>query len=598
MATNPWAIGLDQAGTLPAVFRARAAASAEHPAYMQFDAPTQRWRDYSWGETVGAVRRWQAALEREGLEHGDRVAVLCRNRWEWVVFDQAALGLGLVTVPLYPNDRAENIAWILADAGVRLLLLESTAQWPALHHLRDRVPSLHRVLTLDPVAPDDEPQPVAAWLGLARAELAHQSIAPDDLATIVYTSGTTGRPKGVMLTHRNILWNIHACLARFEVRPDDLLLSFLPLSHTLERTVGYYLPLVTGSTIAYTRGIAQLADDLVAVKPTLMISVPRIFERVYRKISDQLAASPGLKRRLFQAAVDIGWEGHQQRRRAGPWRPRQLLAPLLDRLVAKQVRARLGGRLRFTVCGGAALAPEIARFFIGLGIPVVQGYGLTETSPVIAANRLDDNAPETVGPPLAGVEIRVDERGELLTRSPSLTPGYWHNPAATDQLIDAEGWLHTGDKVELDAAGRIRITGRLKEIIVLSTGEKVPPAELENAIVLDGMFDQVILIGEGRPYLSALVVPNPEQFASLASGLRLDPANEATCCNDQVRSLMLERLQRRLVTFPGHAQVHGLAVVRDPWTPENGFMTPTLKLRRKEILTHYRQITEQLYAGH
>lgn len=603
MALNRWAISLEQADTLPGAFRRRVAASPQARAYVQYLADEDRWYEYSWAETARAVQLWQGALAAEALDPGDRVAVMCRNRWEWAVFDQAALGLGLVTVPLYPNDRPDNVAWILQDAGVRLLLLESAQSWLALRDLRQQFPALQRVLLLDGgagTAPLDEPlvSDLGDWLEPARDDVAAPPIAPHSLATIVYTSGTTGRCKGVMLSHHNILWNIQATLQRFTVYPADLFLSFLPLSHTLERTIGYYLPLVSGAAVAFNRSIALLADDLAALQPSLMISVPRIFERMHRRITEQLAGASALERHLFQTTLAVGWANHQHARHAAPWSPRLLFAPLLDRLVASKVRAHLGGRLRLTVCGGAALAPEIARFFIGLGIPVVHGYGLTEASPVIAANPLEDNVPETVGPPIAGVGIRVDERGELLTQSPSVMLGYWQDGAATRQVIDTQGWLHTGDRVELDAAGRIRITGRLKEIIVLANGEKISPADMENAIVLDGLFDQVMLIGEGRPYLSALVVPNPEQLSGLADSSQPGAPDREAARGRDLPGLVLERLQRRLKAFPGYAQVHKLALVPEPWTTDNGLMTPTLKLRRAAILARHHDLVERLYSGH
>jgi len=329
-----------------------------------------------------------------------------------------------------------------------------------------------------------------------------------------------------------------------------------------------------------------------------MISVPRIFERIYSKIMDKLAKESELKRRLFQKAVDIGWEYFRYQQGHSAWRPAFLARPLLDLLVAHKVRAKLGGRMRFTVCGGAALTPEVAQLFIGLGIPVTQGYGLTETAPIITANPLDRNEPASVGLPLPGIEVKVNSDDELLTRSPCVMLGYWNNPEATSRIVDEEGWLHTGDKVTIAASGHISITGRLKDIIVLANGEKVPPGDMENAIVLDELVDQVLLIGEGRPYLSALIVPNPDVFTRVAEELHLDPTNESICSNENMRSIFMQHVQQCTASFPGYAQVRQLAVVNEPWTPDNGLATPTLKLRRNQILERYHEVTEQLYAGH
>ncbi len=601
MSNEQRPITMDEAPTLAQLFGERCSRTPDGLAYVQY--LDGEWQRFTWTQTRHEVARWQAAMVTDGLQPGERIAVMCRNSREWVICDQAAQGLGLVTVPVYTNDHAENIAWILSDSGSSMLVLGSIAQWNELSGLHEQLGALRRVLCLEPgavgtanLATLDE------WLAAAGEAPAYRCRPgePDSLATIVYTSGTTGRPKGVMLSHRNILFNIQATLQLFEVFAHDLMLSFLPLSHAFERTVGYYLPMTTGTAVAYNRSIPRLAEDLTAIRPTLMISVPRIFERIYGRIMDKLAREPAVKRRLFQMATDIGWTHFLYRQGRGAWQPGFLLRPLLDKLVASKVRARFGGRMRFTVCGGAPLPPDVARLFIGLGIPVVQGYGLTETAPVIAGNPLDNNEPSSVGIPLPGVEVQVAADDELLTRSPAVMLGYWNNPEATRGIIDAGGWLHTGDKASISPDGHIRIIGRLKDIIVLSNGEKVPPGDMENAIALDELVDQVMVIGEGRPYLSALVVPNPDALARVAEALDLDSAatGKGTKRDEQLRALMLKRLQRRTAAFPGYARLRRVALVNEPWTPDNGLATPTLKLRRHAILERYGALTEGLYAGH
>ena len=595
-------ISLDDAPTLAHAFHERVLRTPDRIAWR--DWRNGAWTDHSWRDSQDEVALWQHGMLGDGLQPEDRVAILCGNRWEWALCDQAAQGLGLVTVPLYTNDRAENIGWILRDAGVRWLLVEKAEQWQRLAEIRDTLEGLVRIVTLEPV---DDPlpnlMPLAQWLAPARSHRRppRYLLEPGDpttLATIVYTSGTTGRPKGVMLSHHNILWDLHAALQRVPAYPDDVFLSFLPLSHTLERTAGHYLPMVCGSTVVFSRSVAQLGEDLLETRPTVMISVPRIFERVYGRITAKVAEDPPLRRRLFHLAVETGWHHFEWRQGRAPWHPRLLLRPLLDRLVGARVRERLGGRLRLTVCGGAALSEEVARLFIGLGIPILQGYGLTETSPVISVNTLEDNFPSSVGRPLPGVEVRIGERDELLTRSPAVMLGYWHNPEATAQIIDPDGWLHTGDQAAIDEAGHIRITGRLKEIIVLSNGEKVPPADMENAIALDELIEQVMVLGEGRPYLSALVVPNPQALEKVARELHLDPANQALYEDEHLREVILEHIEERTRDFPGYARIRQIALVDHPWTPDNGLMTPTLKLRRDRILAECRELEERLYAGH
>ena len=596
---NPELILLEEAPTLAALFRERVKRSAKRKAYVQYDPNSDRWREYSWQETADQVSRWQQAMRDSGLKAGDRVMIMCHNAWEWVICDQATLGLGLVLVPVFMNDRAENIAWIARDCSASLLVIEGEEQWRTLAPVVDELETLHSIVALKPfTAEHPKLHRLDQWLAGESGELAEEESAPGELATIVYTSGTTGRPKGVMLSHHNILWNIHAALKLFEIGADNLFLSFLPLSHTFERTVGYYLPLVCGCTIAYNRSIPQLAEDLALIRPTLLISVPRIFERIYGRIMEKLGKESPLKQKLFLRAIEVGWSKFQYDQGRRGWSPRLLFHPLLDRLVGAKVRARLGGRLRFTVCGGAALSPDVARLFIGLGIPVQQGYGLTETSPVIAANPLEDNIPASVGLPLPGTEVKLGEGGELLTRSPSVMLGYWNNPEATMEMIDTKGWLHTGDRARIDDSNHIYITGRLKEIIVLATGEKVPPADMENAIVLDPLIEQAMVVGEGRPYLAVLVVLNPQAFRALADELNLDSEDKRTLNDPRLHDAVLERVRRQTETFPGYAQINRAAILDEPLTPENGLLTPTLKLRRNRILDQYSGEVSTLYAGH
>jgi len=598
--SNDTLITLKEAPTLAAVFRQRVARTPDAIAYVQHHAEDGQWHEYSWSETAHEVIRWQTALKSSGLQPGERVVIMCKNSREWVVCDQATLGLGLVLVPVFMNDRAENISWISNDCSASLLVIEGQEQWNILKDSIGTLESVHTIIAVHEVK-DQHPKlkSLREWLPqqAIASGLAEEETSSEELATIVYTSGTTGRPKGVMLSHHNIIWNIHAALRVFDIGPDNTFLSFLPLSHTFERTVGYYLAMVCGATTAYNRSIPQLAEDLSIIKPTLLVSVPRIFERIYGRIMDKLTTESSIKQKLFRNAIDIGWKKFEYDQGRGKWTPAFLLHPLLDALVGAKVRARLGGRLRFTVCGGAALSPDVARMFIGLGIPVTQGYGLTETSPVIAANPLENNIPASVGLPLPGVEVKISDQEELLTRSPSIMIGYWNKPEATADMIDTQGWLHTGDKARIED-GHVFITGRLKEIIVLSTGEKIPPTDMENAIALDPLIEQAMVIGEGKPYISVLVVPNPEHFEQLCRSSGLKPGDAENYNNKAVREQMLQRVQEKLNAFPGYAKIHSVAILNEPLTPENGLLTPTLKLRRNRILMHYSDEVAELYSGH
>lgn len=590
----------EQAQTLAGLLRERVRRSPDAVAYRQFNPQTQQWEDMRWGELGQMVARWQAALAREGLEHGDRVAVMLRNCREWVMFDQAAAGMGLVVVPLYTDDRPENIAYILQNAGARLLLIGGKDHWARIAQVRDQLGFLLRIVSVTPVPDASDPRLLSldAWLPAGDYALQVEDGGGDALATIVYTSGTTGRPKGVMLSHRNILWNAYAAQLKISVYPDDLFLSFLPLSHTFERTVGYYLPMMCGATIAYNRSIPELATDLLTIRPTILVSVPRIFERIYNKIQAGLTKKTPLARRLFTTAADIGWQRFEYQQGRAARSAGLLLWPLLNKLVAAKVMARLGGRLRFAVCGGAPLPPAIARLFIGLGLPLVQGYGLTETSPVLAANSIEDNQPFSVGTPLADVEVRIGAEDELLVRSPGVMLGYWDDAGATAAMIDAEGWLHTGDQVRIDEQRHVFITGRLKEILVLANGEKVPPADMEMAILMDPWFEQVMVIGDNRPFLSALIVFNAERWPLEAARLGLDPEAEDALNDERVCAAVLRRVAECIREFPGYAQIRRVACYREPWSVDADLMTPTLKLRRARVLEHGRDDIERLYAGH
>jgi long-chain acyl-CoA synthetase len=528
-------------------------------------------------------------LRREGLAAGERVALLLEYSVEWVCLDQAALSLGLVTVPLYITDNPENLAYILGDAGASLLLAGSTAQWAALAEQRARFPALKRVLCL---RQDESTAPAAAldatrveeWLearDLGAADEPRPELDPNALATIVYTSGTTGRPKGVMLSHRNILSNVDAVLQRVPAYREDVFLSFLPLSHAFERTTGYYLPMAAGSGVAYARSVKELPQDLLAVRPTVLVSVPRIYERFYVRLQQQLEEKGALAKALFRRAVELGWRRFLAAQNRGPAVRvvERLLWPVLWRLVADKILARLGGRLRVAVTGGAPMSEPIARCFLGLGVPLLQGYGLTETAPVVSANTLEDNVPESVGRPLPGVELKLGAYDELLVRGPNVMLGYWKRPENTRHAIDDEGWLHTGDQARIEDS-RVYIRGRLKEIVVMSTGEKVAPTYLEMAITADRLFDQAMVVGEGKPFLAVLLVFNPEVWREQAAALRLAPDDAAALAAPPAIELALARVQAALRAFPRHALPHTAWLTLEPRTIDNGLITPTLKLKR------------------
>lgn len=530
--------------------------------YRQFSG--DRWTDVSVAEVALRIGRWQSAFTTLGLVAGDRVALCVKNSVDWVAIDLAALGLGLVVVPLYVDDNPENVAWCVGDADARTLIVESSGMAQALSRFRTSLPPLH---VLRPDAGDDVPSAATLLPATAGAPV-FQALPETTLATICFTSGTSGRPKGVMLSHANIIANVTSCVETRMARSTDTFLSILPLSHMFERTGGYYLPLSMGAKVIFSRGVAQIADDLAAQAPTVIFAVPRIFEKFLARIEQTLSGSAA-KRWLFAQCVARGWRVEQGG--AGPLD--HLAMPLLRALVAKPILVRLGGRLRLTVVGGAALDPLIARTFIGLGLRMLQGYGMTEASPVISVNREDDNDPQSVGPPLPGVEVKVGPDRELLARGRNIMQGYWRNPEATRASLDAEGWLHTGDIAEI-REGRIYIRGRLKDVLVMSNGEKLPPQDVEFTLAHDPMFEQVMLVGEGRPFLTLLTVTRETD-----------------------EDLLLDRANALLKNFPRWVRIRKVIPTPDPWSIDNGLLTPTLKLKRPLVLARFKNAIDNAYAN-
>ena len=583
--------------TLPGLFWKRVERSPEKTAYRYYDKIKEQWKEITWKAMGDRVARWYAALAREELAPGDRVALMIPNGPDWVSFDLAAQSHGLVVVPLFANDRPQNIAYILENTQTKILLCPGLAYWNDLEPVLHRLTGIQRIITLEFCKPQEQDRRIACssdWLDVEPQKPSHLPLNSDALATIVFTSGTTGPPKGVMLSHKNILDNCFASLRAVTVYPEDIFLSFLPLSHMLERTAGYYLPIMAGATVVYARSIADLAEDLTIIRPTILIAVPRIFERIYASIQANLASQSLVARQLFALAVASGWRSFLYRQGRAGFHPLLLLKPLIHNLVAGKVQTKLGGRIRAIISGGAPLAPDIARLFIGLDLPLLQGYGLTETSPVVSVNRVENNDPEGVGLPLPDIEVSLARSGELLVRGSCVMLGYWQDEDATNKLIDSVGWLHTGDKASINNE-HIYITGRLKEILVLSNSEKVPPVDLEMAIMLDPLFNQALVVGESKPYLTLLAVVNPEQWQKLCSNLNIS-AEKEHLSHAKVLQETLARVEKQLQPFPGFMRIRKITLTLEPWTVENGLLTPTLKTKRKAITDQYENAIQAMYT--
>ena len=540
-------------------------------------------------------------MARSGLRPGDRAAVLLPNGTDWVAFDLAAMANGLVTVPLYAHDSPEGLAFVLADSGARLCLIDTAARWGTLAPLVDANGALEHVWVREgldgiPVSPPGRRR-LSTLLGAlaeSRPDTTALRCTAQDVATIVYTSGTTGRPKGVMLTHSAILWNAEANTKLIPPLPSDVFLSILPLAHAFERTIGYYLSMMGGSRVVYARSVDRLQEDLATVRPTVLVAVPRLYERIYEAVRREAGAS-SLKRRIVALAASLGLELYEHRHNRGPAPglvARWMLWPLLERFVARKVLAALGGRLRVAMSGGATLPAKVAQFFAGLGLPLIEGYGLTEAGPVVTSTAIKDSLPGSVGRPLYGLEARLGEQSELIVRSPAVMQGYWRNKQATAQALSPDGWLRTGDIAEI-RNGSVFITGRLKEILVLSTGEHVAPSAVEAAIQNDPLFEQVCVIGDRWPSVVAILVLNREGWLLLARDLAIDPADlNVPVATDAI----LSRISAQTRGLPPIWQVRGVLATTTPWTTGDGSLTPTLKVKRRVIEERFKEQIEALYS--
>ena len=551
---------VDDFRTIPDMLRHTVAAWPEREAFRQYDYAERRWYSITWRTFHEQVMRWRRAFTHMGLVKGERVAMLLTNCIDAVTFDEAALCGGLVPTPLHAIDTAGSSAYILRDSNARFLVTTSRARWNAIAEAagEEGLPDMQLVVfTNEQVEPgsvthlggrDIVLSSLEGWLatgeGVSDDELPPEPCA-DDLAGFIYTSGTTGRPKGVMITHRNIVSNVQQINKCYDFNEEDVFLSFLPFSHTFERTVAHYNSLANGGAMAFARNAAQIENDLREVRPTLMCSVPRIYEKIHQRLLHELAESSEEKRHQTAWALETGWRRFAEANHLPiELSPRAQLDetvwPQLDVEIASEVREIFGGRLRATFAGGASLNYAVARFFCALGINILQLYGLTETSPIVSFTRMKDNHPDCVGHPVPDCEVKLGANDELLVRGPQVMKGYWNRPLDTAAAFE-DGWFRTGDQADLSDGGRVRIKGRIKEIIVTSTGEKIPPVDVEFAIQEDRLFEQVLVIGDNLPYVTCLVVVNPKLWPAFCADLDLDPEDPATLQSRDVQRQCLRR---------------------------------------------------------
>jgi long-chain acyl-CoA synthetase len=567
-----------------------------------------RWVDLSHRDLAERVRHLSLGLRTLGVGPGDRVAILSENRPEWAIADYACLTARCIDVPIYPTLPAKQIEFILRDAGASAILVSNTVQLAKITAVRERLPALRHLVTFDPglagpgvlplaeveargaAAPIEEP----AWRAEAR------STGPDDLATIIYTSGTTGDPKGVMLTHGNIASNVTAAVGLFRFSTGQECLSFLPLSHIFERMFGHFCMLHAGVVINYAESIDTVPADMLDRRPHFMASVPRLYEKIYARVLDAVRASSPPRRALFDWARRVGETWAERTIDRLPIPP--LLAvqrALADRLVFATLRARTGGRVTFFISGGAPLAPEIAKFFYAAGMPILEGYGLTETSPVIAVNTFEHQRLGTVGRALPGVEVTIAPDGEVLARGPNIMRGYYGKPEATAEAIDASGWFHTGDIGTLDPDGFLRITDRKKDLIVTAGGKNIAPQPIENLVKTSKYVSNALMLGDRRPFPVMLLVPNATTLGAWLArkGLAAAPLEELVGRPEVIQKLDREirRVLRDLAQFEMPKKL--LLLPRD-FSVEGGELTPTLKVRRRVVEERHRAEIERLYRDH
>lgn len=580
-------------------------------ALRQYDRKEKAWEDVTYASLDKQITAWRRALEALHLERGARVAILLNNSVDAVLADQAVLANGLIPVPLHAIDTPGSSAFILIDSQSSTLITNKADRWGLIEKTNVPMPDLkHVILTEETgISEKDERRQILSkdiWLASGKdIQELPEGPKPEDLAAIVYTSGTTGRPKGVMLTHHNVVENVIATLIHIAPapKPGYVFLSFLPLSHTFERTAGYYLALGMGCTITYNRSIMLLAEDLRTVKPDVLISVPRIYEKIYARINEQIGKKPAIARWLFNCAVSVGWRKFCAENKLpipkSPWQfADSFTGPILKKLVADKVLEQFGGNLKVAIAGGAALNGKVARVFGGLGLAPIQGYGMTEASPIIAGNSLTINQPDTVGKLFSNLQMRLaPETHEIQIRGSSIMKGYWKQPEDTARVLDSEGWLSTGDVGEINESGLLRIKGRIKEIIVTSTGEKVPPVDLELALETDPLFSQAYVVGENKPFISAVTVLNPEEWKKLAAELKVS-ANEASLKLTSVRTAILKRVKAAAADFPHYALPRKVLLTLKPWTIENGLLTPTLKLKRTPLAKFFKKEIDEIYEKH
>jgi long-chain acyl-CoA synthetase len=559
------------------------------------------YTNISGSEVIAAVEAVASALLAWGVQKGDRIGLLAENRPEWAYADLGIQGAAAITVPIYGTLPSTQIEYIVKDSEMQYLFVSNETQLKKILEICNNCPQIKKIVVFD--APSSLAANVISFQSLleqgkeelkknpnAVRERAAQ-LQPDDVFSIIYTSGTTGEPKGVMLTHKNVISNVIAVCELFTFQPTDRTLSFLPLSHIFERMAGYYTMLYAGTTIAYAENIESVPKNLGEVKPTILISVPRVYEKFYQRVMDNVAAEHGIKKSLATWALKVAAE-YTEKKLSGKPVP-SFKYKIADKLVLSKVRGRLGGRLRIMLSGGAALPRQLGLFFYGLGLTILEGYGLSETSPVICVNLPHKFKFGTVGPPIPGVEVKIAEDGEILTRGPHVMKGYYKKQKATDEAITPDKWFRTGDIGEIDQDGFLRITDRKKDLIVTSGGKNIAPQFVENALKTSRYVTQIVVLGDKRKFACALIVPNLDNVKKIAAAQAI-PDSEILKSKAVLSEIQrdLEEHSKDLAPFE---RVKKIALLEKEFTIESGELTPSLKIKRNVVEKRYKEVIDSLY---
>ena len=566
----------------------------------------KQYQGISYTTLAERIKHFCLGLTELGLQKGDRVALLSENRPEWAITDLATLAGGGVTVPMFSTLTSAQVEYIVRDSGAKILCLSSERQLEKIKAFDANVPtSLQHIIIFDDLQ-DDSVRTFDQVCELGQQvengdqiyQQTSEAVEPDDLASIIYTSGTTGDPKGAMLTHSNFMSNVQAAMGIVTITPDDVFLSFLPLSHVFERMGGHYLPLSGGAKIAYAESLFTIRQDMQEVRPTIMMSVPRLYEGMHERIIRSVKEGSAVKQKIFHWSVGVGAkvsQAIQQKKKPSPIL--SLKANIANKLVFQKLKAVTGGRLRFFVSGGAPLSKAIAEFFHSAGILILEGYGLTETSPVISVNCPDRWKFGTVGPVVPGVEVEIAEDGEILSRGPHIMQGYFNKPGDTAEAIDSDGWFHTGDIGEIDEEGFLTITDRKKNILILSNGKNVAPQPIENQLKQSPYISEIMLLGDQRSIVTALIVPSFDEIKEYAQEHQLETEDVAALLQTpEIQRLIRGEINEYSTDFADFERVRMFILLEEEFTQESGDMTPTLKLKRQVIMEKHKAAIERMYG--